>query len=83
MLMQSHILAPPFSSSFKIIPFNLIPNSSVLHSILESSFLTMILKHHHIHAISKIHGVFWSWKYIKDNLQKISRVMEALINNVQ
>ena len=54
--MQSHILVPPFSSSSEVVPFNPIANSSVLHSILESSFLTMTLKHHHIHANSKIHN---------------------------
>ena len=54
--MQSSILTPPFSFSLEVVPFNPIPNSSVLHSILESSLLTMTLKCHHIHAISKIHN---------------------------
>ena len=54
--MQSRILAPPISSSSEDIPFNPVPNSNILHSILESSFLTMTLKHHHIHAISEIHN---------------------------
>ena len=52
--MQLCILAPPFSSSKEIIPFNQISNSSILHSIFESSFLTMTLKFHHIHSISEI-----------------------------
>ena len=72
--MQSRILAPPFASALDIVPFNPISNSSVLHSILESSFLTMTLKRHHIHAISEIHN-FHSldfdlangiWRILKD-----------------
>ena len=54
--MQSCNLTPLFSSSSEVVPFNSIPNSSGLHGILESSFLTMMLKHHHIHAISEIHN---------------------------
>ena len=46
--MQSCILAPPFSSSLEVMPFNFISNSSVLCGILKSSFLTMTLKCHHI-----------------------------------
>ena len=54
--MPSCIIAPPFSSSSGIIPFNPISNANVLHGILKSSLLTMMLKHHHIHPISKIHN---------------------------
>ena len=56
MPMQSYILTPPFSSSLEIILFNPVSNSSVLYTILKSSFLTMTLKHHHIYAISEIHN---------------------------
>ena len=56
MPMQSRILAPPFASSVDVVPFNSISNSSILRGILESSFLTMTLKRHHIHAISEIHN---------------------------
>ena len=58
MPIQSCIAVPPFSSSFKIVPFNLISNANVLHSILESSFLTMTLKQHHIHPISNMHNFY-------------------------
>ena len=43
-----------FSFSSEIVPFNPISNTSILHSILESLFLTMTLKQHHIHPISGI-----------------------------
>ena len=73
--MQSCILAPPFSSSSEVIPFNPISSSSVLHSIVESSFLTMTLKHHHIHTISKIHN-FHSLDFNLTN--KIQHVLKDL-----
>ena len=53
MPMQSRILTPPFSSSLEVVPFNPVPNFSILH---ESSFLIMMLKCHHIHTISEIHN---------------------------
>ena len=86
--MQSHILAPPFSSSLEVIPFNPIPNSSVLHSIHESSFLTMTLKHHHIYPISENHN-FHSlnvdlanriWCVLKDLSCSIHKAMDPTLN---
>ena len=88
MAMQSCILTPPFSSSSEVVPFNPIPNSSVLHSILESSFLTMTLKCHHIRAISKIHN-FHSldfnlanriWRVLKDLSHSIYEATDPTLN---
>ena len=86
--MQSHILAPLFSSSLEVVSFNSIPNSSVLCSILESSFLTMTLECHHIHAISKIHN-FHSldfdltngiWCVLKDLSHSIHEAADPTLN---
>ena len=86
--MQSCILAPPFTSPLDIVPFNPISNSSVLRSILESSFLTMTLKRHHIHAISEIHN-FHSlnfdlangiWHVLKDLSRSIHEATDPTIN---
>ena len=86
--MQSCILAPPFVSSLDVVPFNPISNSSVLHGILESSFLTMTLKCHHIHAISEIHN-FHSldfnlangiWHVLKDLSRSIHEAPDPTIN---
>ena len=86
--MQSCILNPPFTSSLDVIPFNTISNSSILHGILESSFLTMTLKHHHIHAISEIHN-FHSldfdladgiWCVLKDLSRSIHEAADPTLN---
>ena len=88
MPMQSRILAPPFASSLDVVPFNPISNSSVLRGILESSFLTMTLKCHHIHAISEIHN-FHSldfdlangiWRVLKDLSCSIHEAADPTIN---
>ena len=86
--MQSCIPAPPFASSMDVVPFNPISNSSVLRGILESSFLTMTLKRHHIHAISEIHN-FHSldfdlangiWRVLKDLSCSIHKAADPTIN---
>ena len=86
--MQSRILAPPFASSLDVVPFNPISNSSILRSILKSSFLTMTLKRHHIHTISEIHN-FHSlnfdlangiWCVLKDLSRSIHEATDPTIN---
>ena len=91
MPMQSRILAPPFASSLDVVPFNPTSNSSVLCGILESSFLTMTLKRHHIHAISEIHN-FHSldfdlangiWHVLKDLSRSIHEAADPTINTFE
>ena len=86
--MQSRILTPPYSSSSEIIPFNPVSNSSIIHGIFESSFHTMTLKCHHIHAISKIHN-FHSlnfnlangiWHVLKDLSRSIHKATDPTLN---
>ena len=79
MPMQSCILTPPFSSSLDIIPFNPISNSSVLHGILKSSFLTIMLKLHHNHAISEIHN-FHSLNF--DLANRICCILKDLFHSI-
>ena len=86
--MQSHILATPFTSSLDVVPFNPISNSSVLRGILESTFLTMTLKHHHIHTISEIHNFHLLdfdlangiWCVLKDLSHSIHEAADPTIN---
>ena len=86
--MQSRVLTPPFTSSLEVIPFNPISNSSVLHGILESSFLTMTLKRHHIHAISEIHNLHSLdfdlanriWRVLKDLSCSIHEATDPTLN---
>ena len=88
MPIQSRIIAPPFSSSSEIIPFNPVSNVSILHHILESSFLTMMLKCHHIHPISKIHNFHWLdfnltngiWSVLKDLFHSIHEAVDPTLN---
>jgi hypothetical protein len=86
--MQSRILATPFASPLDIVPFNPVSNSGILRGILESSFLTMTLKRHHIHAISEIHN-FHSldfdlangiWRVLKDLSRSIHEAADPTIN---
>jgi hypothetical protein len=86
--MQSRILATPFTSPLDIVPFNPVSNSGILRGILESSFLTMTLKRHHIHAISEIHN-FHSldfdlangiWRVLKDLSRSIHEAADPTIN---
>ena len=88
MPIQSRIAAPPFSSSSEIVPFNPVSNAGVLHGILESSFLTMTLKRHHIHPISEIYN-FHSlnfdlangiWRVLKDLSSSIHEAVDPNIN---
>jgi hypothetical protein len=86
--MQSCITTPPFSSTSEIILFNPVSNTSILHGILESSFLTMTLKCHHIHPISEIHN-FHSldcdlangiWHILKDLSHSIHKAADPTLN---
>jgi hypothetical protein len=88
MPMQSCIFTPPFFSPSEIIPFNPVTHSSILHGILESSFLTMMVKRHHIHAISEIHN-FYSlnfnltsgiWRVLKDLSHTIHKAADPTPN---
>ena len=89
--MQSHIIAPLFSSSSEIILFNPVSNTSILHVILESSFLTMMLKHHHIHPISEIHNFYLLnfdlaneiWHVLKDLSRSIHKAMDPTLNSLK
>jgi hypothetical protein len=55
-------------------PYRPVATPEVLYGILESSFLTMTLKHHHIHTISEIHNCYvlnfhlasGMWRVLKD-----------------
>ena len=88
MPVQSRILTTPFASPLDIVPFNPVSNSGILRGILESSFLTMTLKRHHIHAISEIHN-FHSldfdlangiWRVLKDLSRSIHEAADPTIN---
>lgn len=71
---QSRLAILPSPSSTEIMPYRPVATPGVLYGILESSFLTMTLKRHHIHAISEIHNCYvldfylasGMWRVLKD-----------------
>jgi len=58
MHIQSRIAFATASKSTELVPFNSHFNPYMTAAILETSFLTMSLKCHHLHAISEIHDIY-------------------------
>jgi len=58
MPIQSHIAFSTASNSTEHVPFNPHFNLYMTAAILETSFLTMSLKCHHLHAVSEIHDIY-------------------------
>jgi len=81
---QSLSCYSPSPSSTEIMPYQPVTTPGVLYGILESSFLTMTLKHHHIHAISEIHNCYildfylasGMWRVLKDLSRSIHKAAD-------
>ena len=58
MPVQSRLSIAPPPTSRAVVPYNAVNNPCILQGILESSFLTLMLKHHHIHSILEIHNYY-------------------------
>jgi len=56
--MQSRLALSATSESHELVPFNPHFNPYMTTAILETSFLTMSLKRHHLHAVSEIHDIY-------------------------
>jgi len=78
----------PSPSSTEIIPYFPVANPNVLYRILKLSFLTMTLKWHHIHAISKIHNFYvlnfhlasGMWCILKDLSKSIHKAADPAVD---
>src|SRR6202044_3658916 len=58
MPIQSHLAILLAPTSTDIVPYNSVHNPDILSAILDTSYLTMRLKHHHVHDISELHNLY-------------------------
>src|SRR6267154_1549504 len=88
MPIQSHLAILSSGSSTKVTPYQPIATPEILRGILESSFLTMTLKHHHIHPISEIHNCYvldfylasGMWCVLKDLSRSIHEAADQTVD---
>jgi hypothetical protein len=88
MPIQSRLAILPSESSTEVTPYQPIVTPKVLCGILESSFLTMTLKRHHIHPISEIHNCYildfylasGMWRVLKDLSRSIHEAADPTVN---
>jgi hypothetical protein len=75
-------------SSSEIVSYNSILNPSIISGLLETSFLTMTLQHHHIHCLSDSYNLFTLdsnlaqgiWRVLKDLSQTIQEATDPTLN---
>src|ERR1700734_4137262 len=58
MPVQSRLAILPAPTSMDIVPYNSVHNPDILSAILCTSYLTMRLRHHHIHDVSELHNLY-------------------------
>src|SRR6202451_898327 len=58
MPVQSRLAILPAPTSTDIVPYNSVHNPDILSAILDTSYLTMRLKRHHVHDVSKLHNLY-------------------------
>src|SRR6202050_3173057 len=58
MPVQSRLTILPAPTSTDIVPYNSVHNPNILSAILNTSYLIMRLKHHHVHDISELHNLY-------------------------
>src|ERR1700674_917400 len=88
MLIQSRLTISPAPASADIVPFNSSNNPDILSAILETSYLTMRLKRHHIHDISEVHNIYsldfhlamGIWYLLKDLSRSIHEAADPSID---
>jgi hypothetical protein len=74
--------------STALVPYNSSNNSSVLSGLLETSFLTMTLKRHHIHTLSDAYDAFsldfsvanGLWRVLKDLSRSIQEAADPTLD---
>jgi len=86
--MQSHIAFSTVSESTELVPFNCHFNPYMTAAILETSFLTMSLKCHHLHTVSEIHDIYsldfhlasGIWRVLKDLSRSIHEAADPTVD---
>jgi hypothetical protein len=58
MPVQSRLAILPAPTSTDIVPYNSVHNPDILSAILDTSYLTMRLKRHHVHDVSELHNLY-------------------------
>ena len=58
MPVHSRLAILPAPTSTDIFPYNSVHNADVLSGIIETSYLTMRLKPHHVHDVSELHNLY-------------------------
>src|ERR1700734_2448381 len=58
MPVQSRLTILPTPTSTDIVPYNSVHNPDILFAILDTSYLTMRLKRHHVHDVSELHNLY-------------------------
>jgi hypothetical protein len=77
--------------STTLVPYNTVNNSSVISGLLETSFLTMALKRHHIHTLSDAYDTFsldfdvanGLWSVLKDLSQSIREATDPTLDTFE
>ena len=85
---QSRLAILPAPASTDIVPYNPAYNPDILSNILETSYLTMRLKRHHIHDLSEIHNLYsldfhlamGIWYLLKDLSRSIHEAADSSVN---
>jgi hypothetical protein len=86
--MQSRIASSAIPKSTELVPFNPHFNPYMTATILETSFLTMSLKRHHLHAVSEIHNIYsldfylasGIWRVLKDLSRSIHEATDPTVD---
>jgi hypothetical protein len=86
--MQSCLALSAASESNKLVPFNPHFNPYMTAAILETSFLTMSLKRHHLHTVSEIHDIYSLdfhlnsriWRVLKDLSRSIHEAADPTVD---
>src|SRR6266436_6777822 len=87
MSIQSRLAILPSGSSTEVTTYQPNATPEVLRGILESSFLTMTLKRHHVHPISEIHNCYildfylasGMWHVLKDFSRSIHEAADQTV----
>jgi hypothetical protein len=88
MPIHSHLAILPAPTSTDIVPYNSVHNPDILSAILNTSYLTMRLKRHHVHDISELHNLYsldfhlamGIWYLLKDLSCSIHKAADSSIN---
>ena len=88
MLIHSCLAILPAPTSTDIVPYNSVHNPNILSAILNTSYLIMRLKRHHVHNVSKLHNLYLLdlhlamgiWYLLKDLSCSIHETADSSIN---